>query len=176
MTTLRKVESVGPSAQPSGETLVRRSNEGQALWFLGGLYEIKSTSKETNGEMSLVRATLPPGATAPPHTHDCGEAIFVLEGSVRVYRGEDQAATDLGAGDLVYFPKGTLECAENVSNDLSRVLLIYAPGGMDEFFAEAGRKAEVRDVPPFAEEYLDLESLSEIAARHGLERRPKATD
>lgn len=159
----------------SNESVQRRHNEGVALWMLGGLYEIKASAKETNGEMSIVEATIPDGAGAPMHVHNCGEAIFVLEGSLRLYRGDNEVF-DAGPGDLVYYPKGTLEGVENVSGKPARVLLIYSPGGMDDFFAEAGEPAKAREIPPASSEPFDLDRITEIAARHGMEVRPKPVD
>jgi quercetin dioxygenase-like cupin family protein len=175
MTALQKDERA-PRGMPASETIVRRGNEGPAVWFLGGLYEIKATSRETNGEMSVVRISFAPGASSPPHVHDCGETMFILEGALRVYRGEDHEPVDLGPGDLVYFPQGTLEWAENHSNAVTRALVIYAPGGMDEFFVEAGRPAAKRELPLASDEAFDEAKLEEIAARHGLKVRPKASD
>ena len=175
MTTLQKDEGA-PRGMPAGETVVRRGNEGDAVWFLGGLYEIKATSAETNGEMSIIRISFAPGGSSPPHVHDCGETMFILDGSLRVYSGEDQEAVDLGPGDLVYFPKGTLEWAENHSDTVTRALVIYSPGGMDEFFAETGKPAPKRELPLASDEAFDETKLEEIAARHGLEVRQRATD
>ena len=48
-----------------------------------------------------------------------------------------------------------------------RVLVIYTPGGMDEFFAEAGEPAKSFEVPPPADSPPDLDELLAVAARHG---------
>jgi hypothetical protein len=54
------------------------------------------------------------------------------------------------------------------------VLVIYTPGGIDEFFAEAGEPAERREVPPAPTEPPDIERLMAIAQKYGMEMRPPA--
>ncbi|MBI2395868.1 MAG: ester cyclase [Deltaproteobacteria bacterium] len=152
----------------------RKPGEGTPLWMLGGLYTIKASSKETNGELSVLEMLIPPGGQAPPHIHECGEAALVLEGSIRWHVGDD--AVDAGAGQFLYFPKGTLEWLENVSSEPARLLTIYAPGGMDEFFAEAAEPAKKRELPPRSDTPPDVARLMKIAERHGLKiKEPTST-
>ena len=51
------------------EAIARRGDEGQALWLLGGLYEILVASEETGGNVTVMRMTAPAGTGSPPHTH-----------------------------------------------------------------------------------------------------------
>jgi hypothetical protein len=46
--------------------------------------------------------------------------------------------------------------------------VIYTPGGMDKFFAEAGEPAQRRELPPPSETPPDLERLARIAEKHRL--------
>jgi steroid delta-isomerase-like uncharacterized protein len=166
---VRQLSPQAPAQQ--ARALIRKRDEGTALWMLGGLYEVRLTSRETNGELSVMAMTLPPGAASPPHIHDCGETLTILEGTLRIHIGD--TASDLVPGDCAYFPRGTLEWAENVSQSPAKMLVTYSPGGMDEFFAEAGEPAKVRVVPPASATPPDVARLSAIAARHGLQIRAK---
>jgi len=148
----------------AGKTVVRKRGEGQALWMLGGLYEVKATSDETGGGMSVMEFTIPVGMGPPPHTHEAGELIYVLEGTARYRIGEE--TIDAGPGTLIHFPAGTLETFEPTST--VRILTVYAPGGMDRFFAEAGEPAKTREVPPPSSEPPDVERLAAIGERYGL--------
>ena len=40
-------------------TLVRNPGDGAAFWVLGGLYEVKLSSDETNGAITLMQFTIP---------------------------------------------------------------------------------------------------------------------
>jgi quercetin dioxygenase-like cupin family protein len=153
------------------ETLVRKSGEGKALWMLGGLYEVKAASEETDGSMTVMQMTLPEGMGPPPHTHSGAEAVYVIEGRLRYHiAGETH---DAGPGDFFYVPEGTWENFEPVEQ--SRVLVIYSPSTeMDKFFAEAGEEATSREVPPAPESPPDFDNLQEIGRRYGVELREPA--
>src|SRR5437867_5273502 len=63
-----------------------RKNEGKPLWVLGSFFELKATGHDTGGHLTVVEMTYPPGKPgAPPHRHNCGEAAYVLEGTIRYH-------------------------------------------------------------------------------------------
>jgi hypothetical protein len=61
----------------SDQVVVRGASEGTTLWMLGGLYEVKATTDETDGAMTVMEMTIPVGTGPPPHVHDCAEAAYV---------------------------------------------------------------------------------------------------
>jgi len=152
----------------AGTTVARNAGDSTALWMLGGLYEIRVSSDDTGGAMTAMEFTIPPGAGPPPHVHDAAELVYVLEGSVRFY-GEGKTF-EAGPGSIVHFPAGVEETFEPMGGPV-RLLAIYTPGGMDRFFAEAGEPAERHAIPPEPSAPPDLERLSAIAEKHGLELR-----
>jgi quercetin dioxygenase-like cupin family protein len=149
------------------QVVVRGPGEGNALWMLGGLYEVKAASQETGGGMTAMEFTVPVGAGPPPHAHDCAEALYVLEGTAQFH--VDGRTVDAGPGSFFYFPAGTTETFEPTSQ--LRVLVIYGRGGMDEFFAEAGEPAASREIPPPLDGPPDIDRLAAIGAKYGLELR-----
>src|SRR5436309_1561088 len=114
--------------------------------------------------------TIPAGMGPPPHTHQGGEAVYVLEGTLRYHIGNEPV--EGGPGSFFYIPEGTWERFEPV--DQVRLLVIYAPGGADELFAEAGELAQQRELPPPSDTPPDFESLAAAAAgaRYGMEMKP----
>lgn len=146
------------------QVVVRHAGEGTALWMLGGLYEVKAAGSETGGALTVMEFTIPAGQGPPPHTHDGGEALYVLEGRLRYSIGAE--VVEAGPGAFFYFPAGTPETFEPLEQ--VRVLVFYSPGGMDQFFAEAGEPAQRREVPPAPDGPPDVEALAAIGARHGL--------
>jgi quercetin dioxygenase-like cupin family protein len=147
------------------QTVIRQPGEGEAFWMLGGLYEVKAAGGETNGAATVMEMTIPEGMGPPPHRHPGAEAVYVLEGTVNFHIGDDVVKG--GAGSFVYIPAGTLERFEPTST--ARVLVMYLPGGMEEFFAEAGEPATRRDLPPRPEGEPDVERLAAIGNRYGIE-------
>ncbi|MDX1534836.1 MAG: cupin domain-containing protein [Thermoplasmata archaeon] len=144
--------------------------EGTALWFLGGLYEIK-VDGEASGGPSVVQVTTPPGPAlgAPPHVHDCDEVVYVVEGNLRFHvEGQTQ---DAGPGSVLHFPQGVEEWFENTTNEGAKILIVYDGGHAVSLFREVAEPAKTRSVPPPMEEEPDLEALAATAARFGVEIR-----
>ncbi|WP_192809995.1 cupin domain-containing protein [Actinomadura rudentiformis] len=154
----------------AGTVVARKPAEGDAFWVLGGLYEVKVSSEESGGEMVVMQMTIPEGMGPPPHTHPGAETVYVLDGTLRYHIGEETVEGE--PGSIFRIPAGVWENFEPTST--ARVLVVYSPGAdADKFFAEAGERAPVRDLPPSAEP-PDVERLIAAAARYGIEIRSPA--
>jgi quercetin dioxygenase-like cupin family protein len=147
-------------------TVVRHPGEGDAFWMLGGIYALKAGADETNGAITVMEMTIPPGSGPPPHTHPGGEAVYVLEGNLRYHI--DGEVHEGGPGSFFYIPAGITENFEPAGDGNLRLLVMYIPGGIENFFAEAGEPAQSNELPPPPSEPPDLERLVEIGARHGM--------
>jgi quercetin dioxygenase-like cupin family protein len=150
----------------AGTTVVRNEGEGQAYWFLGGLYEIRVAGDESGGELTVMQMTLPPGMGPPPHTHPGGETVCVLEGTLRYHIGDE--AFEGGPGSVFHIPEGTVENFEPTGDSPLRVLVAYTPGGIDKFFAEVAEPAQARELPPPPDSPPDIERMAEIGGRYGM--------
>jgi quercetin dioxygenase-like cupin family protein len=150
-----------------GRTVVRNAGEGEAFWMLGGLYEVKASSEETDGQATIMEMRIPEGAGPPPHTHPGGEAVYILEGTVAYHIGDE--TIEGGPGSFFYIPEGTWENFEPTSE--IHILVIYTPGGVEKFFAEAGEPAERREIPPPLTEPPDVERIMAIGEKHGMKMR-----
>jgi quercetin dioxygenase-like cupin family protein len=155
----------------AGESVVRKPGEGTAFWMLGGLYEVKASSDETGGEMTVMQMTMPAGLGPPPHTHPGTESVYVLDGNLRYHIAGE--TFEGGPGSFFHIPQGVLENFEPVTD--CRVLVVYTPGGIESFFAEAGEPAERREVPPAPTEPPDIDRLIAIGRKYGMEIEAPAT-
>jgi quercetin dioxygenase-like cupin family protein len=147
-----------------GKTVVRNPGEGEAFWMLGGLYEVKASSDETDGQATIMEMRIPEGSGPPPHTHPGGEAVYIIEGTVRYHIEDD--VIEGGPGSFFYIPEGTMENFEPTSE--IHILVIYTPGGMEKFFAEAGEKAERYEIPPPPDGPPDIERFVAIGQKYGM--------
>jgi quercetin dioxygenase-like cupin family protein len=150
-----------------GKTVVRQPGEGTAYWMLGGLYELKASTDETDSELVIFEMTLPPGSGPPPHTHPGGESVYVLEGKVRYHIEDD--VFEGGPGSFFYIAEGTWENFDPIVE--TRLLVIYSGGGADKFFAEAAEPAQKRELPPPSDEIPDLEGIMALAEKHGMKMK-----
>jgi quercetin dioxygenase-like cupin family protein len=144
---------------------VRTPEESQAIWFLGGLYEVRVSSDETADAITVMEFTIPDGAGPPPHIHNCHEVVYILDGKARYHIGDE--TTEVGPGTVVDLPEGTIETFEPIGQ--LRMLIVYTPGGIDRFFREVGEPAKEHRVPDPLTEAPDFAHLTEVAARHGLQ-------
>lgn len=139
----------------------------QARWWFDALAVIKATAQSTNGQLSIIEVTEPPGAQAPLHVHHGDEeAFYVLDGTVSVTVGDD--TVDLAAGDCAFGPRGVPH-RYTVGPDGCRMLFLCTPGGFEQLVVEMSRPAESLTLPPETTEEPDWEHVARVAAAHGCE-------
>ena len=148
----------------SEKPVVRKPGEGEAYWMLGGLYEVLLSSDDTNGKTTIMQFTIPEGAGPPPHTHNCDEEVYIVEGKAKYHIGGEML--EVGPGSAVHLPAGTTETFE--PQGTLKMIATYSPGGIDKFFAEAGERASKREIPPAPDGPPDIERLVAIGTKHGL--------
>ena len=67
-----------------------RTGEGEARWWFAALAEIKATAADTDGQLTIVEVTEPPGAQAPLHVHHReDEGFWILDGDASVAHRND---------------------------------------------------------------------------------------
>ena len=145
-------------------TVARKAGEGTSYWVLGGLYEVKVSSEESGGAVTVMEMTVPAGYGPPPHTHDCTEIVYVIDGAATFHiEGE---TVEGGPGAVFHFPPGTTETFE--PNGQVRVLCTYLPGGIDKFFVEVGEPALSHTVPPPSDTPPDIAAVVAAGERYGV--------
>jgi quercetin dioxygenase-like cupin family protein len=142
-------------------------DEGEALWFNGGLGILKATSALTEGRFAAIELRTPKDFASPLHIHrDEDELFLVLSGEVRLQHGDTMV--EARAGSLVYGPRNVPH-AFRVDSDEARMLLVFAPSSVEGFFREGGKPAGSHELPPAGEEFLDRQALMEIGGRFNQE-------
>jgi quercetin dioxygenase-like cupin family protein len=86
----------------------------------------------------VVETVIPAGHSTPLHVHaNEDEAFHVFSGAVDFQCGEERFCAEAGA--FVYLPRGMPHTFLGVSEEPSRVLVLFVPGGLEQAFAEPGR-------------------------------------
>lgn len=144
---------------------------GPTIWFGDAIYTFKATRETTNGQLTLAEASVPPGGGPPPHIHESlDEAFFVLAGELEFLNGDTTFRA--GEGDFVFIPRGTRHRFRNVGMHVARLLFMFVPGGMENFFTEIGTEARAGEPPaPLSPEQQQM--IADIAPYHGLRLAPK---
>jgi quercetin dioxygenase-like cupin family protein len=144
--------------------VVATQQEGENIWFGGGLVTFKVTTEQSGGELCVIEHEASRGKTTPLHLHaDHDETVYVLEGELLLHI--DGVEHKAGPGSVVWIPRGTPH-ALLVTSEVARSIVVVTPGGaMEAFFRQAGDAASSRTLPP-AE--IDIVRLREVGEGQGL--------
>jgi mannose-6-phosphate isomerase-like protein (cupin superfamily) len=125
--------------------------------------EIHLDSQATAGAFCLLVDYPGVGWSLPAHLHrDAAETIHVIEGEFGMTIADRRLT--LGPGQTVHVPAGVVHSGVNTGAAPGRRILIFSPGGMENFFLEAGGSSQDADV--------DLGAVVAAATRHGWEFTP----
>lgn len=139
-------------------------DDGEALWFNGGLGLLKATAEQTEGRFTAYELRIPQGFAAPLHVHSNEDEFFlVLSGEIRLQHGDD--VIEGVAGTLTYSPRGTSHSFRADSRE-ARLLLFFGPAGVEGFFREVATRPRYFGLPPRDEPVPDRETILEIMSRH----------
>jgi quercetin dioxygenase-like cupin family protein len=118
--------------EPHG--LAVRPGEGETVRSpIGGDMTFVARGEQTNGALVAVEVVVPPGEGPPLHVHTReDESVYVLEGDLRFKLDAELSATP--AGSFVFVPRGVAHSFQNVGEQPGRMLVTFAPAGMEGFF------------------------------------------
>jgi quercetin dioxygenase-like cupin family protein len=114
-----------------------------------------------NGTMGMFELSVPPGSNVPPpHSHSLNEeCVYVLEGILRYSVGD--ITRDLGPGDSMFTPKGTVHAFSNPFSALARALITLSPDIGAQYFLDVASVINT-GAPP------DKAAMVSVMARYGL--------
>jgi quercetin dioxygenase-like cupin family protein len=114
-----------------------------------------------SGGLGVFELTVPPGAHVPPphsHTHN-EEFVYGLEGSLRY--AVDSASRELGPGDWMSTPRGSVHSFRNEGTRPARALVVLTPDIGAQYFLDVGAVVNAGGPP-------DRARLLEVMAQYGL--------
>ena len=149
------------------QVMIKDPTEGRTIGVVGDVYRFLATSEETGGRYSMFEATVLPGGGPPPHIHRReDETFYVLEGEITFQVGDERRVAK--SGTFVHMPIGILHAFKNEASQPAKMLISFAPAGLEEMFFEVGKDLAEGETPdePSPEE---IEKLLEAAGRFGIE-------
>ena len=116
------------------EPVIHRPGDSEPIANpVGGRITFALRGEHTDGRLLALETVAAPGEGPPLHTHaDEDECLVVLDGEMRFRLGDDVEAAP--AGSVVYVPRGAPHTWQNVGDDPARMLVLFAPAGMEAFF------------------------------------------
>ena len=153
------------------EVQMRKAGAGRAgcedtLRRQGTLLGVPVAGEETGGRFALVETRQQRGDGPPRHVHTReDEVVYVLEGRLTVYLGEEPL--DAPAGTCVLLPRGG-EHTYRVESEEARLLVFLLPAGLEGCYRELDQAARAADGAPDKGSH-QVERLVATAARYGVE-------
>jgi quercetin dioxygenase-like cupin family protein len=118
-----------------------RPDEGEILNSGAALVFVKASSEQTGGAFNLLEIVCPTGFATSLHIHYAEDiALFVLEGTVTVYWGDQTKPAT--AGSYFFQPRGTPYGFRVTGDFPARILCLTIPGGLDRLVEERGPLAD----------------------------------
>lgn len=95
---------------------------------------IKVSAEDSGGAMTVLEE-VPPMVDTPLHVHSREDELFyIVEGEHIVQRGDEEFR--LGPGEAVFCPRGVPHSQRRVEPGVGRELVVFTPGGFEQFFRE----------------------------------------
>src|SRR5471030_2768893 len=139
--------------------------ERQAYWIGGQRQAVIAGAGQTGKRYALSHSTIAVGGGAAEHHHSReAEAFYVIIGSIR-FELEGHAVV-LNKGDFLHAEPGLKYSFEVLPPDTCEVLILYAPGGLERFIAEAGIAAPDGEARSIEEEQLFFDSAPVYGVRY----------
>jgi quercetin dioxygenase-like cupin family protein len=107
-----------------GRTLVARDEGDDADGVLIKLY-----GEETNGAVSIIEQPFAPGLLLPPHVHQNDVWLYVLEGEMHAWVGDE--VVKAAPGCWVLKPRRVPYTMWNAGPEPPRIIELYTPGGFE---------------------------------------------
>ena len=147
-----------------------RAGEGEAVWAMSSLFEMKLDGAASAGALAVMEVTQPPGVATPLHIHRReAEAFFILDGTM-LYEA-DGLLQRLEGGSFMYLPQGVPHRFRVIGSSPVRFLGLVVPAGLEDLYRSVGGPAEGRRLPdPTPEEVAaEIAKWATVAPDHGLE-------
>ena len=166
MTSTTTTSAAAVSTMSALAPIALSAGEGEALWFLGQLVTIKSSSETTAGRVAVTETLGPRGSGSPLHVHrNEDEWFYVLDGELTLCVGGRVITAP--AGSFVYAPRDVPHTF-TISSERARFLLVVEPAGFEDFVRAVGEPAQQLTIPPAATEPPDTARLTALAAEYGI--------
>lgn len=145
--------------------------QGQTVSVLGDRYTFLVTGKESGGAFAMFDFLVPPDHGPPPHEHSReDEAFHVIEGEFEFVL--DGQAIRPTPGQCLYAKRGIPHSFRNIGAVAGRMVVVVAPSGLEEFFAEVGTTLPSANAEPIEPTPEQIQKALRTAPLHGLTIHP----
>lgn len=145
---------------------VVRAADEPMFAVVGTLLQFVSTPDQNSGNLSVMRAGIPPKAVIPLHSHADPEIFYLTEGTMEVFQDDGRSSQwqTANPGDVVTIAGGVKHALRNpAANPVMTVLV--SEGQLYRFFQELAEPLDPGAQPPVPTPGV-MQRLFEVAARY----------
>jgi mannose-6-phosphate isomerase-like protein (cupin superfamily) len=137
---------------------------------VGGEARIKARTEDTSGTFTLIENVIPAKAGPPLHVHQREDEMWIIsEGNFRFKA--DGEILNAPLGSFVFVPRGTAHCFQNIGDQPAKILVMFAPSGMERFFEQLAERLP-GPVDPATYESIAFDSWMKIVGKPLAESDP----
>jgi len=153
--------------QATTKSYAGRAADKQLFNAAGVLLQFLASPDEVGDPISLIRGSMPPGVVVPLHSHAEPELLYLLDGSLQVYRSNqgENGWTNASVGDVIVIP-GSVKHALRNSSSLPVTVALVTKSELYSFFRELAKPFDPNQ-PAAAPTPEAMRQLFELAAKYG---------
>jgi len=143
-------------------------NGGKHIAIAGHINSILASKDDTDGSYSIVEAKVFSDSGPMPHIQTREhEGFYVLEGEISfIVDGNEIIAKP---GTFVNVPPNVTHSFKNKTNKLAKMLVIIAPGGLENLFVELGNEVSDPTIQPPPMPENKMKEFTSVLSNYGVE-------
>ena len=147
---------------------ITEPNGGKHIAIAGDINSILASKDDTGGTYGLLEAKVFPNGGPMPHIQTREhEGFYVLEGEISfTVDGKEIIAK---SGTFVNVPPNIIHSFKNKTNVLAKMLIILAPGGLENLFVEVGDEVSDATIQPSAMSEDKMKKFASLLSDYGVE-------
>lgn len=147
---------------------ITESNGGKHVAVAGDINSILASKDDTGGTYSVVEAKVFPDGGPAPHIQTREhEGFYVLEGEITFTVEKKEIIAK--PGTFVNVPPNVTHSFKNRTDTLAKMLIILAPGGLENLFVEVGDEVSDSSVQPRPMSAEKMKKFADVLSDYGVE-------
>ena len=147
---------------------ITEPNSGKHIAIAGDINSILASKKDTGGTYSILEAKVFPNGGSMPHIQTLEhEGFYVLEGEILFTVNEKEIIAKQGT--FVNIPPNVTHSFKNKTEVLAKMLVILAPGGLENLFMEVGDEVSDPTIQPPSMSKNKMKKFISLLSDYGVE-------
>ena len=154
------------------KTKIVEPNHGKHIAISGDINSILISTDDTNGTYSVIEAKVFPDGGPIPHVQTKEhEGFYVIDGIITFNVDGNEIIAK--PGTFVNVPPYVTHDFKNNTNSVAKMLIILAPGGLENLFIEVGREVSDTNIRPLPMTDDEMKKFTNLLSKYGVEIKLK---